>query len=105
MKADEPLEPEGAAPKVHRIDALMMRYSRWRRKRLVSMVEVPLTTLTLRTLYLSGCILLDGVCLPWIATMPDGGFSYPFFAALLLPSLVIEALVYRRMTTPQGTRA
>ncbi len=84
-------------PEVRGIDGLMQRYSRWRRERLVDLAEVPLSTLAARTLYLSACILFDGVLLPGVVAVLVGGFSLVPFAVLLVPVVAAEALVYRRL--------
>lgn len=87
------------------LDGLMRRYSRWRRERLVTMAEVPLSTLTLQSLYLSACVLADGILLPWVASVFEGGFSWLVFVVLLVPSLAAESVFYRRMKAPQQRRA
>jgi hypothetical protein len=79
------------------LDGLMRRYSRWRRERLVTLAEVPLSTLTLQSLYLSVCVLADGILLPWLASVLDGGFSWLLFVVLLVPALAAESVLYRRM--------
>lgn len=84
-------------PEYRGVDGLMMRYSRWRRQRLADLAEAPLSTLALRTLFLSACILFDGVLLPWVVTILDGGFSLLLFTVLLSPIVAAEALVYRKM--------
>jgi len=83
------------------LDGLMRRYSRWRRERLVTMAEVPLSTLTLQSLYLSACVLADGILLPWVASVFEGGFSWLEFVVLLVPALAAESVLYRRMKAPQ----
>lgn len=90
-------ERSDAAPEFRGIDRLMMRYSRWRRRRLTSLTEVPLATLGLQTLYLCVCIAADGILLPWAVTAVAGGFSLLVFAALFVPAAVVEVLVYRGM--------
>ena len=103
MKESEAEEdPEG---EYRGIDSLMHRYSRWKIKRLTRAADEPLTALTLRTLYLSACILLDGVFLPWIVMILEGGFSLLLFSVLLVPTVVVEWTVYRRMTPPQEAPA
>jgi hypothetical protein len=95
-------EPEGE----HRgIDAMMKRYSRWKLKRLASMADEPLSTLALRNLYLSACVLLDGVLLPWVVVVAQSGFSFLLFAILFVPTVLGEGIVYRRMTAPHRERA
>ncbi len=79
------------------IDAWMRRYSRWRERRLTHMAELPLSSLVLQNLFLCLCILFDGVFLPWVVVLIAGGFSYAWLGLLLLPSLVAEGLVYRRI--------
>lgn len=95
-------ERSDGAPDFRGIDRLMMRYSRWRRRRLTSLTEVPLATLGLQTLYLCVCILADGILLPWAVEAIAGGFSLLPFVAIFVPAAVVEALVYRGMkaTTP-----
>jgi hypothetical protein len=83
----------------------MVRYSRWRRQRLVTLSETPLAILTLQTLYLSACILADGVLLPWVVTILEGGFSWLLFAVLLVPVLAAESILYRRVKAPGKRRA
>ncbi len=79
------------------IDAWMRRYSRWRERRLTHLAAVPLSSLAVQNLVLCLCILLDGVFLPWIVVLVAGGFSSPLFALLLVPSVIAEGVVYRRM--------
>jgi hypothetical protein len=79
------------------IDGWMHRYSRWKRRRLVSLNETSVAVIGIRTLYLCACILLDGVMLPWAVVVLVGAFSYPLFAGLVLPAIVVEALLYQRM--------
>ena len=86
---------------VRGLDGLMRRYSHWRRERLVSMAEVPLSVLTLQSVYLSACVLADGVLLPWVASVFEGGFSWLVFVVLLVPALASESVLYRRMKAPQ----
>lgn len=87
-----------ASPRTeHRIDGWLHRYSRWKRDRLVGLDETPLATMGVRTLYLCSCILLDGVMLPWAVEVVAGGFSYPLFAVLVLPTIVVESLLYQKM--------
>lgn len=87
------------------IDSMMHRYSRWRLKRLARMADEPLSTLALRNLYLSACVLLDGVILPWIVMVVQGAFSFLLFGVLFVPTLVVELVLYRRMTAPHRERA
>ena len=87
------------------LDGLMRRYSRWRRERLVSLAEVPLSTLTLQSLYLSACVLADCILLPWVVSVAEGGFSWIVFVVLLVPALAAESILYRRMKAPQQRRA
>lgn len=97
MKAPEPAEQ--TATGARGLDGLMFRYSRWKRRSLVDLAEAPLSTLAFRSLYLCGCILLDGVILPWAVTVLGGGFSFPLFALLIVPAVAAEAVVYRRTKT------
>ena len=87
------------------IDGLMFRYSRWKRRSLEEIAEAPLSALALRTLYLCGCILIDGVILPWILTIPDGGFSLVWFAVLLVPALAGEVVGYHKLKAAAGGTA
>lgn len=105
MKAADGQEETSAVPEARGIDALLLRYSRWRRARLTAMAEMPLSLLGLQTLYLSACILLDGVVLPWIVTLLGGGFSYLLFVLLLLPTLAAESVLYRRVKAPKTPSA
>lgn len=95
---DPPAEPRG-------IDGMMHRYSRWKLKRLASMADEPLSTLALRNLYLSACVLLDGVLLPWVVVVAQGPFSFLLFAILLAPILLGEGIVYRRLTARHRAQA
>ena len=104
MGTPETVERDEPRPESRGIDGLMTRYSRWRRQRLVTLTEVPLSTLTLRTLALSGFILVDGVLLPWVVTVLEGTFSFLLFAILFVPLIAAEAMVYRRMKRPPQTR-
>lgn len=79
------------------IDGLMFRYSRWKRRSLEDIATAPLSVLAVRSLYLCACILFDGVILPWIIMIPEGGFSLPLFAVLLVPAVAAEVLGYRRL--------
>jgi hypothetical protein len=79
------------------IDSLLLRYSRWKTRRLIAMDATPLSTLAVQNLYLAGCIIADGVFLPWAVTLLEGGFSFLLFALLLLPALVVESMGYRRL--------
>ncbi len=88
---------EATKEEMRGIDAWMRRYSRWRERRLTHMAELPLSSLALQNLFLCLCILFDGVFLPWIVVLVAGGFSYALLGLLLLPSLVAEGLVYRRI--------
>ncbi len=98
-RTEERAEPEY---KARGIDRLLVGYSRWKTRRLVAMDATPLSALALQTLYLSGCILADGVLLPWIVTLLDGDFSFLLFALLLIPALALEAVGYRRLkASPQ----
>ncbi len=84
-------------PEPRGIDGLLLRYSRWRRKRLVTMTEAPLSTLALQSLYLSACILADGVLLPWAVSLIQGTFSFLLFAVLAVPLVAAEAWFYGRI--------
>jgi len=86
-----------ARPEARGIDGLLLRYSRWKTGRLITMDETPLSALALQTLYLSACVLADGVILPWIVTLLVGEFSFLGFALLLLPALAVESMFYRKM--------
>ena len=102
MTADDPAAPPPEY-KARGIDALLVRYSRWRRRRLARLAEVPLAALALETLYLSACILADAVVLPWIVVLVAGGFSFALFGLLFLPTVVAEAVLYRRVkATPRN---
>ncbi len=79
------------------IDAWMRRYSRWRERRLTDLASVPLSSLAVQNLFLCICILLDGVLLPWIVILITGGFSYPLFALLLVPSVLAEGVLYQKL--------
>jgi len=96
-KDEPPYEPRG-------IDGLMARYSRWRRRRLVTLAEMPLSALAVQTLYLCACVLADGVFLPWVVTVLQGEFSLLLFSALLIPLVAAEAVVYREMRVPRRVR-
>jgi len=87
------------------IDGMMHRYSRWKLKRLASLANEPLSTLALRNLYLSACVLLDGVFLPWVVVVAQGGFSFLLFAILLAPVLLGEGIAYRRLTARHRAQA
>ena len=86
------------------LDALMRRYSRWKRERLVEIAELPLSALALRNLFLSVCILVDGVVLPWVVAVALGGFSFLLFTLLLIPAVALESVLYRRMKAPNKDR-
>lgn len=61
------------------------------------LAEMPLSSLAVETLFLSLCILLDGVVLPWIVVLVTGDFSYPLFLLLLVPSLAAEGFVHLKL--------
>lgn len=105
MGTAEPPDRVESETEARGLDALMRRYSRWRRERLVSLAEVPLSTLTLQTLYLSACVLADGILLPWVVSVPEGSFSWLLFTVLLVPALAAESILYRRVKAPQRRRA
>jgi hypothetical protein len=102
--ADLPTQ-DGTARERRGLDAMMHRYSRWKLNRLARMADEPLSALALRNLYLSACVLLDGVVLPWFVVLAQGGFSFLLFAILLVPTLLVEGIVYRRFTMPHRERA
>lgn len=86
------------------IDAWLRRYSRWKERRLIETAKLPLSALALRSGYLSACILLDGVFLPWIVMLLAGGFSFAPFAVSLLPIVVLEGLLYRKIKSRRTHR-
>jgi hypothetical protein len=104
MKPAELPTRDGPTGERRGIDAMMHRYSRWKLKRLANMADEPLSTLALRNLYLSACVLLDGVFLPWVVVVAQGGFSFLLFAILLVPTLLGEGIVYRRLSAPHRER-
>jgi len=104
MKPTDDAARDDSAEEPRGIDGLMRRYSRWRLQRLARIADESLTALTLRNLYLSACVLLDGVFLPWAVIILEGGFSFLLFAVLLVPTLLVEAILYRRMTAPLRRR-
>jgi hypothetical protein len=105
MKSPELPTCDDAAGEHRGIDALMHRYSRWKLKRLATMADEPLSTVALRNLYLSACVLLDGVLLPWVVVVAQGGFSFLPFAILLVPTVLGEWIVYRGITSPRRERS
>lgn len=79
------------------VTRLLMKYSQWGRRRLVAESKVPIRLLVLRTVFLTGCILVDGVFLPWIVIALNRAiFSYALFAAGLVLAVFLEARFYFR---------
>ncbi len=97
MATEEPTRDDSTAGLGRGIDGWMHRYSRWRERRLTHLAEMPLSSLAVQTLFLSLCILLDGVVLPWIVVLVAADFSYPLFLLLLVPSLAAEGFVHLRL--------
>jgi hypothetical protein len=79
------------------VTRLLMKYSQWRRRRLVAESNVPIRLLALRTVFLTGCVLVDGVFLPWIVIALNRAiFSYALFATALVLAVFLEARFYFR---------
>ena len=59
--------------------------------------KVPIRLLVLRTIFLTGCILIDGVFLPWIVIALNRAIiSYALFAIGLVVAVFLEARFYFR---------
>jgi hypothetical protein len=81
--------------KPDRITKLLMDYSRWRRRRLLAESKLPMKLLILRTTYFSGCVLMDGVFLPWIIIgLNRTILSYVIFTAVLALAVFLEVRFY-----------
>jgi len=77
------------------VTKILMKYSRWRRKRFVAESKVPLRLLLLRTGFLTGCILIDGVLLPWVITIMNRSIlSYALFVAAFGLAVFLQARFY-----------
>lgn len=103
MAADDEAQTTPAR-EVRGIDAWLRRYSRWKERRLIETAQLPLSDLALRSGYLSACVLLDGVFLPWVLILLAGGFSFALFSVALLPIVVLEALLYRKIKSRETHR-
>lgn len=94
---DAERQPGAGSGKGSSIDRLLKRYSRWRKRRLENIVELPLSKLALRTAFVSACIVIDGVLLPWIIVALNRSLlSLAMFAVSIVTAVAIEAYVYRR---------
>jgi len=76
---------------------LLIRYSRWRRSRLVAESKLPFRLLLLRTAYFTSCVLVDGVLLPWtIVGLNRTAFAYAAFAVVIVLALSLQVWFYKR---------
>lgn len=98
-ETEEHAEPEY---KTRGIDGLLTGYSRWKTRRLIAMDATPLHVLALQTAYLSACILVDGVLVPWAVAIFQGEFSFLLFAVLLVPAIAAEFIGYRSLRGPRN---
>jgi hypothetical protein len=80
-----------------RVTRLLMRYSKWKRERLLVESRLPMRLLILRSIFLTGCILLDGVFLPWIIIGSDGTtLGYMLFLFVFVVAVFLQAKFYFR---------
>ena len=74
------------------------RYAEWKRVQLTNATAEPMANLLKRSAYLSLCVLVDGVILPWIILILNRSFiSGLVFACLLIVAVALEYLVYGRL--------
>lgn len=76
---------------------LLNAYGRWRKKRIREIVDAPLRSLALKSLFFVVCIVVDGVMVPSVILIFGRSFfAYLLFGALFILAVAAEAYLYGR---------